>query len=103
MPAATAVIQAVGIILFSYQITPGRLIAVAPRIPCPSEVQSEADTAEKAMNDAGVEEHETILAFSDFRSASGWTPAKFTTLDGVKMLYVKLDGEKIRFISGSSR
>lgn len=100
MTSATAVIKIIGIFLMSYSISPGRLIAVAPRIPChASDVALRGDTAEKAMNEAGIEEHEAILIFpeADYRSSNGFDLQPFS--EGYK--YVKLDGEVIRFITTS--
>jgi len=100
MPTTT--IQIIGIFLLSYQIAPGGgLVAVAPRMPCPSdEIRYPPVSAEYAMNAAGVEPHEALLVFSNYKSVNGWTPVKLQALDG--MWYVKLDGEKIRFITNSS-
>jgi hypothetical protein len=98
MSAATAVIQTIGLFVFSHYILPGgHLGAIAPRIPCPTATLSKGDTAEKAMNLAGVEEHQALLVFSacDYRSSSGWTVAALETQPG--KLYVKLDGEVITF------
>lgn len=108
----TAQIWLVGIILVSYQIVPGSLIAVAPKIPCPppqqlqrkaitrvDEVMTADAAAQNAMAAQGVGEHVAVLLVpvSDFISSSGW-PA--TVLESVKpaCLYVRLDGEQIRFV-----
>jgi len=103
MSVATAMIQIIGIYLLSNQVVPGRLIAIAPRMPCPSSpILLRSVTAEQAMNNAGVEEHEAIMVFarSDYSNPIGWTPAPMP--DDPEKMYVKLDGEQIRFISNSS-
>lgn len=108
MPSATAVIQIVGIVLLSYQILPGGgLVAIAPRMPCPSDnAMWRGDSGERAMNAANVEEHETILVFTQPFTANGWTPAQLPPkaddpLNEPQRWYVRLDGEKIRFITNS--
>ena len=69
------------------------------------ELHWRGDVGERAMNAANVEEHETILVFTQ-PPASGWTPAPFhPKADDPPNLpprwYVRLDGEKIRFITNS--
>jgi len=104
--SATAVIQIIGIFLVSYQIAPGGLVAVAPRIPCSQTAQQTetilAGAAEEAMMQTGVEEHVALLLIPpcDFISSSGWTPQLLQTNKQV-YLYVKLDGERIHFIANS--
>src|SRR5436305_13127775 len=99
MPASTVVVQIVGLVLMSFQIEPGRLIGVAPRIPCPSRgpIVQTADarlmsnvttgiaatasvTAEEVMNSAQVEGHRVFLRIprGGLKSASGWNPIKTT-------------------------
>jgi hypothetical protein len=109
MPA-TAVVQIIGIFLISYQIVPGALVAVAPRISCPSsqasqltrtgDIVSLRTEAERAMFDKGIVEHGALLLMQpcDFISSSGWTPAPaLLESNGQVYLYVKLNGEHIRF------
>src|ERR1044072_8065958 len=100
MPSTTAVIQIIGIFLMSYQIVPGSLVAVAPRISCPTEKEVKADTAAFAMSSTGIEAHEALLVFPQrqYKSNEDWAPKAYPGRPG--QLYVKLDGEKIRFITG---
>jgi len=110
MATATAVVNVVGLVLLSFQIEPGKLVAIAPRIPCPAQDRTELSSSmQKRTRDAGpvepsaadvmraanVEEHAATLLIpaGDYRSNNGWAPA---LVGGT--YYVRLDGERIRFI-----
>ena len=107
MPTATAVIHVIGLVLMSYQLVPGTgWWGVAPRIPCPHSRSDQQDVplnalpADAAMNQTQVEEHAAVLLIpiNDYVSSSNWAP---TVLENHQptSLYVKLDGERIRFIT----
>jgi hypothetical protein len=115
MPASSAVITFVGIIVFSNQLaTDGHLRALMPRIPkaSPGVMYSAARSpgalpgvdagggvskAASAMALTQVEEHWGFIAFKtcDYISSKGWAPTGLEALPGY--LYVRLDGEQIRF------
>ena len=110
MPA-TLVVRLVGLLLVSNQILPdGGFGAIAPRIPCPTRMEQKADknielldmTAEEAMNAVGVEEHVAMLVIpkKDYLANVGWKPSTLETMPD--HYYVKLNGERIRFISTAS-
>ncbi|HJW94786.1 MAG TPA: hypothetical protein VJ901_14305 [Thermoanaerobaculia bacterium] len=111
--STTAIIQIVGIFLLSYQIVPGQLVAVAPRIPCPPQavqtksgriaVSVPASAAEQEMLSQGIAPHGALLLMQpcDFISSNGWTPTpSILESNGQLYLYVRLDGEQIRFNTG---
>src|SRR4051794_34162087 len=114
---ATAIIEVIGIVLLSYQLEPGKLIGIAPRIPCstthdgparndapqrnaiaitkPGSEMHMVESAEQAMTHANVEEHEALLVFPrGHYNAQGWEPKPLND----SYDYVKLSGERVRFI-----
>src|SRR4051812_8360105 len=99
MPAPVLVHLA-GLILMSFQIEPGRLIGVAPIVPCPaarSNVVLVPSTADEAMQRANVEGHAVTLAISSGGYVSndfGWTHP----LDDSGRPFLLLNGERVRFI-----
>jgi|GEM_PF-2947715 len=109
MPITTAVIQVVGIFLVSSHIVPGGFVAVAPRIPCSTSgrpaikrnVELSDLSAEEAMKAKGLEEHVAILLIprDDYISSGEWRPQAFDK----NYLYVRFDGEQIRFIPSPIR
>src|ERR1041385_7972332 len=105
MPS-TVVIQIIGLVLLSYQIESGHLLAVAPRIPCPPspDTRWKAGSAEQAMLEAGVEEHATTLEFaaSDFVSVSGWT-TEYVDPPSNTTMRIRLDGDHLRFVPSPFR
>src|SRR5438552_1546698 len=104
---ATAVIQFIGLILFSsHTSTDQHLKAIVPRITGPANYAQDLDTkrlatlsATAAMTATGVEEHVAFISFrkSDFINAHGWEPEKLPTQDD--MMFVRLNGEQISFSS----
>lgn len=99
----TSIIQFIGLLLFSYQFTPGQthLQALAPRIT--SAPLGRGNSGATAIVDPAVGEHATFIAFAkeDYISNKGWQPAKLTTMPG--LLYVRLDGEQVEFKGAASK
>lgn len=109
---ATAVLQFVGLILFSHELSPDRaLIGLAPRIsghashhgaPPPAMAKTiarreKSETRPEVVDT--VEEHAAFIAFParDYLSSKGWPPSGLETANGY--LFVRLDGEHVTFRS----
>jgi len=101
MASSIAIIQLIGLFVVSGQWTPGRLVAVAPRVDA---VPHEHSTA-RARNDelivppavTVVEPHQTIIAFEtcSYKSSFHWAPSALESAEG--LLFVRLDGERVTF------
>ena len=109
MPSAPVVVVISGLFLLSHQFEQGRLIAVAPRIPCPAATATKTiapttPTSEWAMRQTNVEGHAVTLFIPRASYVSndfGWTPTTYTDLLGTT-IYYRLDGERVRFIPSVS-
>ncbi len=99
----TAIIQFIGLLLFSYQFTPGQnhLQALAPRIT--SGPLGRGNIGATTIADPAVGEHATFITFAreDYVSNTGWEPKELTTMPG--LLYVRLDGEQVEFKGAASK
>lgn len=115
--ASTAIIQFVGLLVFSTQLSndPGLLQAVMPRV-APERAHAERmvmtksgrvprDTAEAPHAGQHVEEHAGVLIFlkSDLKSFKGWSPQPLTTVARGRYVYVRLNGERITFKAASAK
>ena len=93
----TTIIQFIGLLLFSYQFTPGQnhLQALAPRIT--SAPLGRGHSGATAIVDPGVGDHATYIAFAkvDYISNKGWVPQELPT--NQDQYYVRLDGEQVEF------
>lgn len=100
---AAAVVQFVGIVVFSDQLSPGQdhLQAIMPRISAPDpHARKHGSVSEERpvpTINPHVEEHTAFIAFRacDYVSSRGWAPRGLETVPGY--LFVPLDGEHVEF------
>lgn len=115
--AATALIQFIGLFVFSTQWS-DHLQAIAPRVVHAANMHrakahdshrhpllSAADVVDTSPGGAAeVETHATIIAFPAEKyvpgSAHGWNPVKLA--NAPRFLYVRLDGERVTFKDGGA-
>lgn len=99
--ASAAIIYFVGIVVFSNQFSQdGGLRAMMPRIPGPAHEHVGAkQRTDKEGAPTAVESHVALIAFRacDYISSKGWAPVGLEAVPG--LLYVKLDGEHVKFTS----
>jgi hypothetical protein len=100
--SATAIIQFIGLFVFSTEWSPiNHLQAIAPRISHAEHAHTEKAVRRMAIDQpvgsGAVEPHVAIIAFPacSYVSSDGWAPMALETAPG--FLYVRLDGERVTF------